>query len=104
MPRENRFQSNLIKELRNIFPGCIVLKNDANYIQGFPDLTILYKNKWAVLECKRSINEEYQPNQEEYLEMLDAMSFASMVCPENKGDVLNELQRAFTPRRPARVS
>ena len=92
---ESKFQSELIKDLKNIFPGCIVLKNDANYIQGFPDLTILYKNKWAILECKRSINESFQPNQEYYIEMLDSMSFASMICPENKEVVLNEIQRAF---------
>jgi hypothetical protein len=62
---ESVFQSELIKDLEFIFPGCIVLKNDANYIQGFPDLTILYKNKWAVLECKKDANAAYQPNQDE---------------------------------------
>ena len=48
MARESKFQSELIKELYELFPGCIVLKNDANYIQGFPDLTILYRPFWAV--------------------------------------------------------
>jgi hypothetical protein len=96
---ESKFQAELIKELKNMFPDCIVLKNDANYIQGFPDLTILYKNNWAVLECKRSINESYQPNQEYYIDMLDSMSFASMICPENKEVILDEIQRAFESRR-----
>ena len=104
MARESKFQANLIDELEELFPGCIVLKNDANYIQGFPDLTILYKNKWAVLECKRSLNEPYQPNQPYYLEVLDDMFFAQMICPENREAVLYELQQAFQPRRAARIS
>lgn len=104
MSRESKFQSELIKELKNIFPGCIVLKNDANYIQGFPDLTILYKKKWAVLECKRSLRESYQPNQEYYLDVCDEMSFASMICPENREAVLYELQQTLSPRRVSRFS
>lgn len=82
-----------------MFPGCLILKNDANYIQGIPDLTILYKNMWAALECKNSLNEVYQPNQEYYLELLDDMSFASMICPENKEAVLYELQQSFSTGR-----
>ena len=104
MPRESKFQSELIDEIYNMFPGCIVLKNDANYIQGFPDLTILTKFGWAVLECKKSLKEPYQPNQEYYLEICDDMSFASMICPENREAVLYELQRSFSSRRPTRVS
>lgn len=50
---ENKFQANLIKELKKLFPGCIVMKNDASYIQGIPDLLILYNDKWASLECKQ---------------------------------------------------
>lgn len=102
--RESQFQSKLKNELEELFPGCIVLKNDANYLQGFPDLTILYNNNWAVLECKKSLHEPFQPNQDYYLELLDHMSFASMICPENKEAVLYELQQAFAPRRTTRVS
>lgn len=101
---ESKFQSELIKELGRVFRGCVVLKNDANYIQGFPDLTILYKNKWAVLECKRSSNEPYQPNQEYYIDELNNMSFARTIFPENKEEILDELQHAFKTRRSARVS
>ena len=99
MARESKFQAELIDELEELFPGCIVLKNDANYIQGFPDLTILYKRHWALLECKKSLRERYQPNQEYYLEVCDDMSFASMICPENREAVLYELQQAFQPGR-----
>lgn len=102
--RENAFQSDLIDELEEMFPTCIILKNDANYIQAFPDLTIFYYDKWACLECKRSLNEPYQPNQEYYIELLDNMSFASMICPENKEAVLYELQCAFSSRRATCIS
>ena len=92
---ENNFQSKLIKELKAMFPGCVITKNDPNYIQGFPDITILYKNKWAVLECKRSIDAVKQPNQEHYVGMLNKMSFSRFICPENKEEVLHELQQTF---------
>lgn len=104
MIREAKFQSDLISDLTDMFPGCIILKNDSGYIQGFPDLTILYKDRWAVLECKRGLKEPFKPNQEYYLEILDDMSFASMICPENREAVLNELQHAFTSRRTTRFS
>ena len=104
MPRESQFQSELIKEIRYLFPGCIVLKNDAGYLQGIPDLLILYKSTWAALEVKRSLRAPRQPNQEYYIEELDVMSFASFICPENKQEVLDELQQALAPRRAARLS
>lgn len=92
---ESKFQSELIKELRLIFPGCIITKNDCNYIQGFPDLTIFYKNKWAVLECKNKLNAPFRPNQKYYVDILNKMSFSRMICPENKEEVLRELQQTF---------
>ncbi len=101
---ESKFQSDLIKELKDIFPGCMVLKNDANYIQGFPDLLILYRDKWAVLECKKNANERFQPNQEYYLDILSNMSFASTIFPENKEKILYELQQSFRYSRPTRIS
>ena len=92
---ESKFQKELIDELKELFPGCVVLKNDSSYIQGFPDLTILFNNKWAVLEVKRTSNAKKQPNQEHYVLQLDAMSFSRFVYPENKEEVLRELQLAF---------
>jgi len=93
--RENRFQANLIKELKERFPGCVVMKNDANYIQGIPDLLILFNNKWAALECKRSRNAKHQPNQDYYVEKMRDMSFAAFIFPENKEEVLDELEQSF---------
>ena len=104
MTRESKFQAELIRDLKDLFPDCIVLKNDPNYIQGIPDLLILYQNTWAALECKRTLYEAYQPNQEYYLEIMDDMSFASMICPENREAVLYELQQSFSVRGPARFS
>lgn len=100
MPRlESNFQTALIKELKMLLPGCIVIKNDPNYQQGFPDLTVLHGRHWAVLEVKRSLDEEFEPNQEWFIDKLNKMSFSSMICPENKEDVLNALQLAFRTRR-----
>lgn len=95
MKNENRFQSELIKELKERFPGAIILKNDANYIQGFPDITILYRDRWAVLECKRSEGESHQPNQDYYVEQLNSMSYSNFIFPENKEEVLCELTKLF---------
>ena len=92
---ENKFQAKLIKELKNMFPGCLVLKNDPNYIQGFPDLTVLYEDKWALLEAKREEDASHRPNQDFYISMANKMSFARFICPENKQEVLHELQQAF---------
>lgn len=92
---ENKFQANLIKELKSRFPGCIVTKNDPTYIQGIPDLLVLYRDKWASLECKKSANAKKQPNQEYYVGCMNEMSFSRFIYPENKEEVLNELQRSF---------
>lgn len=93
--RESKFQADLKKELKTLFPGCIVTKLDSSDIQGIPDLLILYKNKWATLENKRSANAPKRPNQEYYVNKMNAMSFSRFIFPENKEEVLNELQKAF---------
>lgn len=92
---ESRFQAKVIQELKKLFPGCIVMKNDSSYIQGIPDLLVLYKDKWATLECKKFANATKQPNQEYYVELMNKMSFSSFIYPENKEEVLRELQQAF---------
>ena len=101
--RENEFQAKLIKEIEGRFPGCIVLKNDPNYIQGIPDLMVLHKNKWAALECKKEEDAKKQPNQPYYISKMNEMSYASFIYPENKETVLNELQQTFEPHRSTRV-
>lgn len=102
--RENKFQSDLIKELKKLFPGCIVLKNDPNYIQGIPDLLILYGKRWATLECKKSSDSSVRPNQAYYVKRMNKMSFSRFIFPENKEEVLRELQSAFKSGRSTRFS
>lgn len=90
---ESGFQDRLIRDLKNLFPGCMVFKMDQ--IQGIPDLLILYENKWASLENKKSLRAKRQPNQEYYVDLMNKMSFSRFICPENKEEVLSELQSAF---------
>lgn len=92
---ERDFQAKLIKELKKLFVGCLVMKLDSSYIQGIPDLLVLYKNKWASLECKKNASATKQPNQEYYVGLMDKMSFARFICPENKEEVLRDLQTTF---------
>ena len=92
---ESIFQKELTDEIKKEFPGCVIIKNDSGYIQGFPDWTILYKDKWAILEAKRSKSARKQPNQEHYVDKLNGMSFSRFVYPENKEEVLRELHTAF---------
>ena len=92
---ERDFQAKLIKELKVMFKGCIIVKNDPNYIQGIPDLLILYNDRWAALEVKKSATAHHQPNQEYYVDLMDQMSFAAFIYPENKEENLYELQQAL---------
>ena len=92
---ENIFQAKLIKELKETFPGCIVMKNDASYIQGIPDILVLHGTKWAALEVKKSANASRQPNQEYYVDKMNEMSFSRFIYPENKDEVLDELYLYF---------
>ena len=95
--RERDYQAYLIKKLKAMFPGCVVLKNDPNYIQGFPDLTIFYGDRWAALEVKQDKAAGHQPNQDYYVEYLNGMSYAAFIFPENEREVLDEVQRALQP-------
>ena len=99
---ENKFQANLIKDIKNRIPGCIIMKNDSSYIQGIPDLLVLHNDKWAALECKKNSKASKRPNQEYYINKMDGMSFARFVCPENREEVLNDLQSALQSRRTSR--
>lgn len=90
--KESKIQRSFIKELKDTFPGCIVMKNDSSYIQGIPDLTVLHKDKWALLEVKAYAEAPRQPNQEYYVKKMNDMGYASFIYPENKEQVFNELK------------
>ncbi len=92
---EAQYQTKLIKKIKERFPGCVAMKNDSGYQQGLPDWTILYKRNWATLEVKASQGAARQPNQEYFVQQLDDMSFAAVICPENEEEVLLALEQAF---------
>ena len=98
---ENKFKTKLINELERRFPGCIVLHMDPTEIQGIPDLLILYGDRWAMLECKRSANASHRPNQDYYVAKCDDMSFCRYIYPENKAEVLDALQQSLQSSRKA---
>lgn len=91
---ESGFQDKLIKELKELFPGCMTFKMDQ--IQGIPDLLVLYGDKWASLECKQFARAKKQPNQEYYVGLMNKMSFSRFICPENKDEILRELRQVFS--------
>lgn len=103
--KESKFQKFFIDELKDRFPGCIVLKNDASYCQGIPDIIFLYKTKWAAFEIKNSEFAHHQPNQDYYISKMDGMSYAAFVYPENAEDILDDLEQTFKrrPRRSTRL-
>ena len=99
MKKESSFQKGLINKIEELFPDCIIMKNDPNYIQGIPDLLILHGGKWASLECKKSAKASHQPNQDYYISKMNGMSYARFVSPENEEEVLSELQQALSIER-----
>lgn len=101
---ESDFQNWFINTLRQLFPGCYVMKNDSAYLQGAPDLLLLWQDRWATFEVKRGLDEPYQPNQEYHIDMMNRMSFSAMVCPENVTEILDALQLSFRARRLPRLS
>lgn len=101
--RERDYQRGLIKRIKNAFPGCLIMKTDASHDQGIPDLLILFNKAWAALEVKRSAKATHRPNQDDFVDELNAMSFARFIFPENETEVLNELRQYFGERSEART-
>lgn len=101
---ERNYQPKLIKKLRVLFDGIMIMKLDSGYMQGIPDLLLLWGPHWAILEVKADKDSPFQPNQEYYLELFNEMSFSACIYPENEGEVLDALQSAFGLRRTARVA
>ena len=99
---ENKFKTNLIKEIKSRFEGSEVFHLNPLEAQGIPDLLILHKNKWAMLEGKKSKNATRRINQEFYVDKFNKLSFARFISPETKEEVLNELEQIFKPKRNSR--
>jgi len=102
--RETMFQARVIRKIRKMFPECIILKNDPNYLQGVPDILILWGNRWAALEVKTGPMSEQQVNQDYYVSKMNEMSFAAFIWPGNEKEILDELQFALRAYRSARLS
>ena len=101
---ESQYQTELIKRLKDRFPGCEILRGDSFRQQGIPDWFIFWGPYWASLEIKASASSKRQPNQDHYIEKLDEMSFAAYIYPENEEEVLCALEQAFRPPRRTRIS
>lgn len=92
---ENQYQAKLIRKLKRLFPGCVIVKTDSGYQQGSTDLLLLFRQFWAALEVKASVTSREQPNQRYFVKKLNGMSFAAFIYPENEAEVLSALQQAF---------
>lgn len=99
---ERDFQPKVIEEIEQRLPGALVSKIEAN--QGWPDLLILYGDRWAMLECKRKEKAKHQANQDYYVDLMNNMSFSRFIFPENKEEVLDELEQALQTRRATRAT
>lgn len=100
MKLEREFQKDVIKDLKKIFPGSIVLKNDSSYKQGIPDLVLFHEDGWAFLEVKKSKNASHRPNQDYYVNKANEMGqYGSFIYPENKEEVYDGIQEAFKRKR-----
>jgi hypothetical protein len=96
---ESNFQADLKKEIATLFPGAVIMKNDPNDIQGIPDLTVIWRDHWAWLECKRETNAHRQSNQGFYIQYARHYSFGAFIYPENKEEVLDAMEKSFQARR-----
>ncbi len=98
--KEGQYQQELKKKIRKRLPDAVILKNDPNWLQGFPDLTILYKDRYAILEVKKDRSAEVQPNQSYYIDKVHGWAaFSSFIFPENEEEVLDGLQRSLEAGR-----
>ena len=89
--KESNIQKRIIDRIKTMLPGAIVLKNDPNYIQGIPDLSVMWENKWCMLEVKRYENSSKQPNQEYYVNKADWMSYGRFISSDNEDEIINEM-------------
>lgn len=92
---EGDFKKDICDEIKRCLPGCMILKNDPTFIQGIPDLLVLFNDRWAAMEIKKFRNATHRPNQDYYINKMDLMSFARIVYPENREEVLDELYKYF---------
>lgn len=103
---EGPYKTKLIAKIHKLLPGSIVLKNDANYMQGMLDLVVFYGPRYGMLEVKTkrpTSEDDFEPNQEYYIALFADWAFGACIFPENEEEVLRELQQALRTRRTPRV-
>lgn len=92
---EGEYKTGLQKRLEYRFPDAYIFKTDASQKRGAPDLIILFGDRWAALEVKKSRNARHRPLQDRRIAQLNHMSFAAIIFPENEEEVIYEMERAF---------
>ncbi len=104
--REGRYKTQLTGRIEKRFGSrCLVVRLDAGLRQGVPDMLLLFEGGfWAALEGKTSETSPHQPNQPYYVDLMDKLSFAAFIYPENEEAVLNELEQEFEAHWAARLS
>jgi hypothetical protein len=96
---ESEIKAEFKKRIKNnFFIGDEVhLVEPKTFTRSDPDLYILgYGGRWAAVEFKTSEDADLQPNQERRMAILNDMSYARFVYPENVVEVLDELEELFT--------
>ena len=94
--KESTFQKIFLDKVRELVPGCIAMKNDAQYIQGIYDWTIQKGSKAAALEIKKSKDAPHRPNQDYYINKINEQGgFGRFVYPENEKQVLEDIVNFF---------
>ena len=93
---EAKFQSNLKKSLKSKFDDCYIFKTNCNEMQGAPDLLVAWRGKCGYLECKRSATASHRPNQDYRVNKINEEGgFARFIYPENRDEVLKEMEEFF---------
>ena len=98
---EGKYKKRLKSVLRQLYPGCGIIDVDP-YVNdnSMPDMIVVYGPAWVMLETKKEVNAEQQPNQGYYIRHFDKMSYASFASPENHKEVLRDVEIIFGPHRP----
>jgi Holliday junction resolvase-like predicted endonuclease len=79
---EKKLQSQIIKYLKS--KGAYVLKNDATYRQGVPDLAFWHSDLNGFIEVKADSKSPFQPLQQATIKKLQDMSiFCEVIHSEN---------------------
>lgn len=96
---ENSYKSKLIKRIETRIPGSYAIHQDAALFQGIPDLLILYRDRWAMLEVKKGLKAGRRPNQSDWGDIFNSMSFCAFIYPEVEEEVLYAMEQSLGVHR-----